>query len=240
MALFYKPDILEQPFLSEEESRHAVKVLRLGVGDTLDIVDGKGGLFRAVIRVADARRCTIEIRESVPEPDVRRHRIHLAIAPTKDLDRIEWMLEKCVEIGVDQVTFIRTRRTDERYWKGKSIHPERLEKISVSAMKQSLKRRLPVVTDLVPWERFLAEREAGESRFVAHLEEDDRTLLQQKAIPGENYVVLIGPEGDFTPEEIAEAKENGFAPVSLGNSRLRTETAGLVAVHTLELLNQGE
>ncbi|MBO9640381.1 MAG: 16S rRNA (uracil(1498)-N(3))-methyltransferase, partial [Siphonobacter aquaeclarae] len=86
MALFYKPDILEQPFLSEEESRHAVKVLRLGVGDTLDIVDGKGGLFRAVIRVADARRCTIEIRESVPEPDVRRHRIHLAIAPTKDLD----------------------------------------------------------------------------------------------------------------------------------------------------------
>lgn len=239
MALFYKPDILEQPFLSEEESRHAVKVLRLQAGDSLEIIDGRGGLFRAVIRVPDARRCAVEIRESVPEDTVRLHRIHLAIAPTKDLDRIEWMLEKCVEIGLDRVTFLRTRRTDERYWKGKSIHPERLEKIAVSAMKQSLRRYLPEVTDLVSWEAFLADRKPGEERFVAHLEKDDRKLLQQRAAPGGNYVVLIGPEGDFTPEEIAQAKENGFAPVSLGNSRLRTETAGLAAVHTLELLNQG-
>lgn len=238
MHLFYEPDIQQRLFLSEEESRHAVKVLRLSTGDTLKIVDGKGFRYEAEIVDPNPKRCSVRIRSVEQEATARSFSIHLAIAPTKDLDRIEWMLEKCVEVGVDQVSFIRTRRTDERYWKGKSIHLDRLEKIAVSALKQSLKLTMPLVEGLIPWDAFLENLPADRQKLIAHLENEDRQLLKYRATPGGSYVILIGPEGDFTTQEIAEAKEKGFLAVSLGESRLRTETAGLIAVHTLDLLNQ--
>ncbi|MFT4033054.1 MAG: RsmE family RNA methyltransferase [Siphonobacter sp.] len=238
MHVFYQPDIQEKRYLDEEESRHAVKVLRLGLGDSIRIIDGKGGLFDAEIIDPDPRKCAIFIRSSNLDTTEKKYGIHLVITPTKDLDRIEWMLEKCVEIGVDEVTFILTRRTDERYWKGKSIHPDRLEKIAVSAVKQSLKRYVPRVNGLMMWESFLQKDFTDSQLFIAHLEPTERRLLQIAAQPGATYVMLIGPEGDFTSQEIEQAKEKGFSPVSLGESRLRTETAGLVSVLTLQLMNQ--
>lgn len=237
MHLFFESEIQERLYLSEEESRHAVKVLRLGTGDAIRIIDGKGSLYEAEIVNPDPRRCSVQIR-SLEQEKPRSYSIHLAITPTKDLDRIEWMLEKCVEVGVASVTFILTKRTDERYWKGKSIHLERLHKIAVSAMKQSLSWTLPTVEGLIPWKDFLKQVSPDSQKFIAHLEDDDRKLLKSEIIPERNYVVLIGPEGDFTASEIEEAKQAGFQPVSLGTRRLRTETAGLIAVHTFDLVNQ--
>lgn len=237
MHLFFEPDLQERLSLSEEESRHAVKVMRLGTGDAIKIVDGKGSLYEAEIVNPDPKHCTVRIR-SEQKHETLPYSIHLAITPTKDLDRIEWMLEKCVEVGVSRVSFILTKRTDERYWKGKSIHLERLQKIAVSAMKQSLSWTLPGLEGLISWKDFLKEVNPNSQKFIAHLEDDDRKLLKSEIIPGKDYVILIGPEGDFIASEIEDAKQAGFQPVSLGNSRLRTETAGLVAVHTLDLMNQ--
>ncbi|MDR6195128.1 16S rRNA (uracil(1498)-N(3))-methyltransferase [Siphonobacter sp. SORGH_AS_0500] len=237
MHLFFESEIQEHLYLSEEESRHAVKVLRLGTGDIIKIVDGKGSFYEAAIVNPNPKRCSVQIRSEQRE-ETRPYSIHLAITPTKDLDRIEWMLEKCVEVGVSRVSFILTKRTDERYWKGKSINLERLQKIAVSALKQSLNLTLPAVEGLVPWKDFLNQVRLGSQKFIAHLEDDDRKLLKTEIIPGKDYVILIGPEGDFTASEIEEAKRAGFLSVSLGNSRLRTETAGLIAVHTLDLMNQ--
>lgn len=237
MHLFFEPDLQERLYLSEEESRHAIKVMRLGTGDAIKIIDGRGSLYEAEIVNPDPKRCSVRIRSEQKQED-RSYSIHLAITPTKDLDRIEWMLEKCVEVGVSRVSFILTKRTDERYWKGKSIHLERLQKIAVSAMKQSLSWTLPDLEGLISWKDFLKEIKADSQKFIAHLEDDDRKLLKSEIIPGKDYVILIGPEGDFISSEIEDARQAGFQPVSLGNSRLRTETAGLIAVHTLDLMNQ--
>jgi 16S rRNA (uracil1498-N3)-methyltransferase len=233
LSIFYQPRLGSAPYLDEDESRHAVKVLRLGAGAVVQVVDGAGTWHEAVITRPDARRCELEIRRSWTEPP-RPYRVHLAIAPTKNLDRIEWLTEKCVEIGVDEISFLETRYSERRHLK-----LDRLERIAVGAMKQSLKARLPVLNELRPFAEWLAETSvAGTQRFVAHLEVGERYLLQTAAQPTGSYCVLIGPEGDFSPDEIAAARQAGFQPVSLGESRLRTETAGLVAVHTLHLINQ--
>ncbi|MCY7349697.1 MAG: 16S rRNA (uracil(1498)-N(3))-methyltransferase [Cytophagaceae bacterium] len=235
MPVFFQPDIADQPFLSEEESRHAVKVLRMNAGETLQIADGRGGWYEAEIRRADARRCEVSIlRKTIPAP--RPFYIHLAIAPTKNMDRVEWMLEKCVEIGLDEISFIESRYSERR-----ALKLERLRSVAISALKQAQQAWLPRLNDLGRLTDFLKKfpvPNPDSQLFIGHLEEGERKLLQREAKPGQKYVVLIGPEGDFSTEEIQWANATGFQSISLGSSRLRTETAGLVAVHILNLINQ--
>lgn len=234
MNIFYEPGIKNTLKLSEEESRHAIKVLRLTAGDLLYVVDGKGGYFKTQVSNAHEKRCELRILEEFPEFGKRDFYIHIAIAPTKNLDRIEWMVEKCVEIGVDEISFLQSR-----YSERKEIKIARIEKIAIGAMKQSLKAFLPKLNEMVRFEQFLkSDNFSGVQKFIAHLEESERKLLHHEIKTKEKYCILIGPEGDFSKEEISQAIASGFNPVSLGESRLRTETAGIVACHTLNLVNQ--
>jgi 16S rRNA (uracil1498-N3)-methyltransferase len=234
MPVFYQPDLSTNPFLDESESRHAVKVLRLGAGDRLRVADGRGGWYEAEITRPDARRCALRIL-SRTVTEQRPFHVHLAIAPTKNLDRMEWMLEKCVEIGLDEISFLETRYSERR-----SLKLERLHNLAVSALKQSGQGWLPTLNGMVRFGEFLSTLSTAPSaqRFIAHLAEGERKLLHHEAKPNQQYVALVGPEGDFSEEEVRQALAAGFRPVSLGPSRLRTETAGLVAVHTLNLVNQ--
>lgn len=233
MNIFYEPNIKQTLLLNEEESRHAIKVLRLSVGSKLYIVDGKGGFYTCEVRVAHEKKCEVKIVEEIQNYERQDFYIHLIVAPTKNMDRIEWMVEKCVEMGIHEISFIQTR-----YSERKEIKTIRIEKIAVGAMKQSLKAFLPKINEMITWKAFL-QKEVNESqKMIAHLEEGDRKLIQNLAIPKGNYAVLIGPEGDFATEEISDALKKGFLPVTLGNSRLRTETAGLAACFTLNLINQ--
>lgn len=233
MNIFYEPNIKETLCLNEEESRHAVKVLRLLGGDLLYVVDGKGGFFKCLIKTPFEKRCELKIVEETQNYGLRDYYIHIVIAPTKNLDRIEWMVEKCVEIGINEISFIQTR-----YSERKEIKTVRIERIAVGAMKQSLKAFLPKINEMITWKEFLKKDYPDSQNMIAHLEEGDRKLIQQIAKSKGKYIILIGPEGDFSGEEINQAFEKGFVAVTLGESRLRTETAGLVACHTLNIINQ--
>ncbi len=234
MHLFFAPDFsVERPFLPEEEARHALKVLRLGVGDAVRVTDGHGNFYEAILAAADAKKCRLAVQRHEPESGKRGFTIHVAVAPTKNTDRTEWLVEKCVEIGVDQISFVLCERSERRHF-----NPDRVEKVAVAALKQSLKAYLPPLGELVPLHDFLQRTPPGHN-YIAHLVEGERQLLQRVAPLGGSYCVLIGPEGDFTPGEVAAALARGFVPVSLGESRLRTETAGIVACHTLNLINNG-
>lgn len=232
MHLFYTPDISGKEYtLSEEESKHAIRVLRLDAGDEVQLVDGKGGLYKAKVTDPNPKRCKLEITKTVSEFGKKPYYIHIAVAPTKNLDRMEWFIEKAVEIGIDEISFLKCSRSER-----KELKLDRLEKIAVSAMKQSLKAYLPKLNELTPYKTFLAKLDSVSSSYIAHLEEGNRQDLKQIDTSGKSYCVLIGPEGDFTPEEIETALAKGIKPVTLGESRLRTETAALVACHTLNLL----
>lgn len=233
MNIFYEPNIKETLCLNEEESRHAVKVLRLLGGDLLYVVDGKGGFFKCLIKTPLEKRCELKIVEETQNYGLRDYYIHIVIAPTKNLDRIEWMVEKCVEIGINEISFIQTR-----YSERKEIKTVRIERIAVGAMKQSLKAFLPKINEMITWKEFLKKDYPDSQNMIAHLEEGDRKLIQQIAKSKGKYIILIGPEGDFSGEEINQAFEKGFVAVTLGESRLRTETAGLVACHNLNIINQ--
>jgi len=214
--------------LSEEESKHAVRVLRLNEGDAIDLLDGRGGLYTATVAAANPKRCQLRIthHETVaPRP----YFTHVAVAPTKNLDRMEWFVEKAVEIGVERISFLRCARSERR-----ELKLERLEKIAISALKQSGQAWLPQLDELVDYAAFVASV-APETTFIAHLEAGERTALAQVASAGLGCCVLIGPEGDFTPAEINLALGRGIRPVTLGTSRLRTETAALAAVFTAHL-----
>ncbi len=230
MHLFYQPKI-SLGYLPEDESRHAVKVLRLSPGDEIDITDGMGGLHKAHVNQNDPRQCTFSITHSLITPH-HGYFIHLAIAPTKNADRIEWMVEKCVELGVDAISFIQCK-TSER----KSINLERIEKIAISAMKQSIQSRLPLLNALVPFTQFIKGRKE-QQKFIAHVDENHKDHLINVAKPKSDCIVLIGPEGDFAPEELQLAGTEGFVKIGLGSSRLRTETAGLTAVMAINFINQ--
>ena len=214
--------------LSEEESKHAVRVLRLNEGDAIDLLDGRGGLYTATVADANPKRCQLRIthHETVPP---RPYFTHVAVAPTKNLDRMEWFVEKAVEIGVERISFLRCARSERR-----ELKLERLEKIAISALKQSGQAWLPQLDELVDYAAFVASI-APETTFIAHLEAGERTALAQVASAGLGCCVLIGPEGDFTPAEINLALGRGIRPVTLGASRLRTETAALAAVFTAHL-----
>lgn len=219
--------------MPEEESNHAVKVLRLTEGDEVVLIDGKGMFHKALIARAHHKRCGVEITESYPEANHWPFKIHVAVAPTKNIDRIEWFAEKATEIGIDAITMLKCR-----YSERKEVKTERLNKILVSAMKQSLKASLPELQGMTDFKKFVEQPFDGQ-KFIAHCYKDsERTLLKQLYQPGSNMLILIGPEGDFSEEEVQLALANGFRPVSLGNSRLRTETAALVACHTVHVINE--
>lgn len=230
MTIFYSPDILTTSVLSEEESLHCAKVLRMKTGEEALIVDGKGGMFQAKIIAPHPKHTAVQIINHQLRITGRTSSIHIAIAPTKNMDRLEWFAEKATEIGVDEITPVFCRFSER-----KNINIERLEKILISAMKQSQKAHLPKLNPACPVQQLL--KQATESqKFIAHCYDGEKQLLQQLYNKEESALVMIGPEGDFSQEEVTLALSNGFQPVSLGESRLRTETAGVVAVHTMNLL----
>ena len=229
MRLFYTPDIALSNVLPEEESRHAIKVLRLMEGDVIHCVNGSGSLFTCSISEIAGKRVAVDIIEeqSAYNPPVTD--LHIAIAPTKNNDRLEWFLEKTTEIGISCITPIRCDRSER-----KILKPDRLNKILVAAMKQSLTAYKPVLNDMQDLETFLKNNTSGQ-RFIAHCN-DPVHPLSSVVNPTEKTTILIGPEGDFNEKEIEMAVQNGFIPISLGPRRLRTETAGVVACHTVQLL----
>ena len=231
MHVFYTPDIQTHAELPEEEAQHCVRVLRLNIGDQITLTDGKGNFYRAEISAATNKRCMVNILETTYQEPLWSGHLHIAMAPTKNMDRTEWFAEKATEIGIDAITCLNCRFSERR-----EIKPARLEKILVSAMKQSQKATLPQLEGMTDFKSFVSQPFDGR-KFIAHCEDGDKTLLKQTYRPGENALVLIGPEGDFSPEEIELALQQGFEPISLGDSRLRTETAALVACHTIHVLN---
>ncbi|MBR2378755.1 MAG: 16S rRNA (uracil(1498)-N(3))-methyltransferase [Bacteroidaceae bacterium] len=233
MHLFYTPDIAETLTLPEVESGHCVRVLRLVEGDEIGLIDGRGTFYRAAIDLAHNKRCKVRILEERSQPAHWVGPIEIAIAPTKNLDRMEWFTEKTTEMGVDAIVPLLCRFSER-----KELKVERIEKIAISAMKQSLKAVLPCIDEMTPFERYVREPFDGQ-KFIAHCYADEeRKLLSQTYKAGSSARILIGPEGDFSPEEVSLAIENSYVPISLGASRLRTETAGVVACHTLHTLNE--
>lgn len=232
MILFYAPDILTCSELPEIESQHCIRVLRKQTGDAIAITDGKGSLYKAVIAEAHPKHCKVDIVESKTEVLPWKNRIEIAVAPTKNPDRMEWFVEKAVETGIDKISLLRTR-----YSERKEMKTDRLHKILISAMKQSLKATLPELQETIDFNEFIKQKFEGR-KFIAHCRPEEKPLLSRQYHKGENVLILIGPEGDFSPEEISAATENGFQPVSLGESRLRTETAALAACQTIHILNQ--
>lgn len=233
MHIFYTPELSGNTYtLDETESKHCVRVLRLEKGDEITLVDGRGGFFLARIDDPNPKRCVVKVVHSELNYRQRNFGIHIAIAPTKNIERIEWFLEKATEIGVNRITPLLCHHSER-----KEIKHERLEKVMVSAMKQSLKAYLPQLDELTKFSKFIQQPFEGQ-KFIAHCDKQHRDLLKNVLKPANSYLILIGPEGDFSPEEIKLALDAGFVPVSLGESRLRTETAGVVACHTFNLLNE--
>jgi 16S rRNA (uracil1498-N3)-methyltransferase len=229
--LFYQPQIAQGILhLDPDESRHVVKVLRKKLGDKLHLTDGKGVFYEATITNPDTRKCVFDINKTIAEPK-RNFVIHIAISPTKNTDRIEWFVEKSVEFGIDRITLLECDHTERQH-----IKVERLEKMAISAMKQSLKATLPAIHPLTSFRNFIISRDESE-KYIAHVDKENKSLLKNLVKPETSYVILIGPEGDFSDEELMLAEAEGFKKVSLGPSRLRTETAGLAACHILNLAN---
>ncbi len=235
MQLFYTPTIepTAKVFtLDEAESKHAIKVLRMTLGEKLNLVDGKGTFFDAEITNAHAKKCDLRITSSFREI-VTKPNIHIAIAPTKNNDRIEWFVEKATEIGITAITPLICQRSER-----KTINTERLEKTAIAAMKQSIKATLPIVHEPVFFKDFVKNCGNRANQFIAHCVDNTEPHLNQLCSKNEDATVLIGPEGDFTKDEIELATKNQFKPISLGKSRLRTETAGVVACLAINLLNE--
>jgi 16S rRNA (uracil1498-N3)-methyltransferase len=235
MHLFYTPDIgpsHPQYFLNEEESKHAVRVLRLEVGAEVQLIDGRGGLYTAQIKDAHPKRTILQITNVVTGYNKRNHYLHIAIAPTKNLERLEWFLEKATEIGIDEISLIICQRSER-----KEAKTERLNKIIISAIKQSLKAYSPVLNEPIALTKFLSQPFDGQ-KFIAHCDKGDKMSLNNDFKKHDRYLILIGPEGDFSPAEIDAALHNGYKAITLGESRLRTETAALEACFEVNFLNR--
>ncbi len=239
MHLFYTADLKPDQSLfqlSEEESKHAVRVLRLNVGDQVQLIDGVGGFYEAEIADAHPKRTQLRILNYTAEFQKPNYHLHIAVAPTKNIDRIEWFLEKATEIGIQEITPIISEHSER-----KEVKTERLNKVIVSAMKQSLKAYMPLLNEAISLDAFLNKAGADKNlkKAIAHCEEDaEKKYLNQEFERGQRYLILIGPEGDFSPSEIEKAISAGFIPVSLGEARLRTETAALYACTEIALLNR--
>ena len=235
MQLFYN-NLLDKNskeiLFDKIESKHIVRVLRKKENDILDITNGNGLLFKAKITLANDKRCVAEIIKVQEKDKLWDYYLHIAIAPTKNNDRLEWFLEKATEIGIDEITPIICKNSER-----KIVKQERLEKIIQSAMKQSLKFTLPKLNEPIKFNDFIDQDFKGKT-CIAHCEDDEKTLLKTIVNTKEKITILIGPEGDFSTQEIKKALSKKFTPISLGESRLRTETAGLVAVQTVAIINQ--
>jgi 16S rRNA (uracil1498-N3)-methyltransferase len=228
---FFSRDIRgDTIMLDAEESRHALQVLRYDIGDELTVVDGQGGWYRGQILNKSSRGCAVRIHERRQDFGVRTFRLCLGIAPPKSMDRFEWFLEKAVEIGVDIIAPICCEHSQRRL-----LRPERTRKIIIAAMKQSQRAYLPEVCPMVPFSKLLATSVPGQ-RFIAN--GGAARHLKDNYSPGQDVTILVGPEGDFSPEEIAQAQAASYEPVSLGPARLRTETAGIVSCIIVNLLNE--
>ncbi|NOZ45685.1 MAG: 16S rRNA (uracil(1498)-N(3))-methyltransferase [Chlorobi bacterium] len=231
MNIFYTTNIKGKYYqLTEEESKHCIKVLRLSMGDKVQLTDGKGFFYIATIIHDHPKHCKVEIIETIKKHKPRDVYIHIAIAPTKSMERFEWFLEKSTEIGIDEITPIITERSER-----KTVRHDRMEKVLISAMKQSQKAFLPKLNKLTPFYDFISHNNTA-TKFIAHCEPREKMQLKNITVVNNEVLVLIGPEGDFSSEEINKALANNFIEVSLSNNRLRTETAGIVACHTINLL----
>lgn len=233
MIQFFAPDLDVTPILPEGESHHCVKVLRRQPGDEVEVIDGKGHVYSCRLLEAHAKHAMVEILSCRDLPLPWGYELTVGVAPTKHLDRMEWLTEKLVEIGINRLIPLRGDRSER-----KELKTERLEKIAVSAMKQSLKATLPVIDEMTPISDAIRSTKAAQ-RFICYCDDSvERKLLSHEIKPGTDVCILIGPEGDFSPSEVSLAVENGFIPVSLGDTRLRTETAALFAASTVHILNQ--
>lgn len=232
MHVFYTPNIQREPELPEEEAQHCTRVLRLNTGDEITLTDGIGNFYRAQIDIATNKHCLVSIIEKVTQDRLWEGHLHIAMAPTKNIDRTEWFVEKATEIGFDELTFLNCRFSER-----KIIKIERVTKILISAIKQSLKARMPIVNEMISFDKFITQPFKGQ-KYIAHCYDEDKKYLKDIIIKGVDTTILIGPEGDFSEEEIGKAIANGFIPISLGPSRLRTETAAMVACHIFNLKNQ--
>jgi 16S rRNA (uracil1498-N3)-methyltransferase len=233
MHVFYIPLVQSNELiLSEEESKHCIRVLRLKEQDTVYLIDGVGGFYFAHIIEANPKKCKVFVYQKHSEFGKRNYNITIAIAPTKNIERFEWFLEKATEIGIDKIIPLVCHQSER-----KIIKSDRLNKIIVEAVKQSKQAYLPVLTDICTYKAIVSAQFHGK-KLIAHCADDQKLNLKNAIEPGENALIMIGPEGDFSQEEIKLALDHGFKAVSLGNNRLRTETAGVVACHTIALLNQ--
>ncbi len=234
---FYVPNAALETELPAEEAVHATRVLRLKEGDELFLMDGEGCFYQAEVALATSKKCLYTIKETLKQDLVWRGKIHLAIAPTKDMGRIEWMTEKATEVGFDEISFL-----DCKFSERKTLRVDRIEKIIVSAMKQSRKGWKPIVNPMTPFHSFIENCSNNGRKYICHCYKeipraDFFTAISQENLSssGEDITVLVGPEGDFSIDEVRFALEHGFESVTLGNSRLRTETAGLSAVMMSQL-----
>ncbi|WP_026327380.1 16S rRNA (uracil(1498)-N(3))-methyltransferase [Proteiniphilum acetatigenes] len=230
-TLFYSPTILQSCRLPEKESQHCVKVLRMREGDKLTVTDGKGFFYECILIQANPKQCMVSIQNSIEKPKGWDYNLRVAFAPTKQMERNEWFVEKAVEVGIDTVIPILCH-----YSERKDIKTERLEKIAVSAMKQSQQAFLPEIEKLTGFKDIISRPFNGK-KFIAHCYDLPKEPLAQHYKKGKNVLILIGPEGDFSQEEVEEAIAAGFEPVTLSESRLRTETACLAAVQTIHVIN---
>ena len=231
---FYAPDAPHTNALPDDEAAHAVKVLRLKPGDDIILMDGCGTYYQAEVDTVSQRACTYRIVETLPQLRQWKPWLHLAIAPTKMIDRMEWLVEKATEVGVDEITFLECQFSERR-----QLKLSRLERIAVSAMKQSRKAWLPVLHDITPFQQFVDTHDSGR-RFIAHCYDDRPRLslwgeLSSNKASTDDILVMVGPEGDFSVREVDAAVSMGYMPADLGKSRLRTETAGLAAVMMMQL-----
>lgn len=235
MHLFYTPDVdASHPmyFLSEEESKHCVRVLRLQAGDEVQLIDGRGGRYQAIIHEAHPKRTILKITGVQTAFGKRNHHLHIAVAPTKNIERFEWFLEKATEIGIDEITPIICQRSER-----KEVKTDRSAKIITSAVKQSLKAYHPSLNPPILFNKFI-QQQLDAQKFIAHCIEGSKTSLSAAIEKQGSYVILIGPEGDFTPAEVDLALQNEYKAITLGDSRLRTETAALAACFEINFLNR--
>ncbi|MBR1667257.1 MAG: 16S rRNA (uracil(1498)-N(3))-methyltransferase [Bacteroidaceae bacterium] len=238
VRFFYVPNADSMNELPEEEAQHAVRVLRMEMGDEMMLMDGQGTFYRTVVTEATKKRCLYRIEETLPQERQWAPHLHLAMAPTKNMDRTEWFAEKATEIGFDELTFLNCRWSERTV-----IKTERVDKILVSAMKQSRKAWKPILNEMTDFKTFMKQVEQVKAqKFICHCYEEEglgeKKPLKDVLKRGEDAIVLVGPEGDFSIDEVKQAEAMGFQSVTLGKSRLRTETAALVAVHIMNLMNQ--
>jgi len=235
MQLFYNPTITQNGEIfsfDKEESKHIIKVLRKKEGDNLYVTNGLGGLFKTEITLASDSKCLVKIVSS-EKSEPSKYYLHLAVAPTKMNDRFEWFLEKATEIGISEITPIICDHSER-----KVIKTDRFDKIILSAMKQSLHYHLPKLNEPILFKDFIKQQKSEGLNLIAHCEETDKKSLKEVVKPNKDVTILIGPEGDFSEKEIKLALENKYIPVTLGNTRLRTETAAVVACHSVVFINE--